>query len=1253
VTGEDFDTRAPYAKANAPTKTIGFQLFECNEVPRCAGTRVSTRRRSLAVESKTQLVHNVEYVNEALGIYKVDDGLDAFADSGPAALAMNHAWQQFMIKYPVEEVLSWFSDNGQTLDRRFGGTIVEDTDRLVSEMCGVVEDGDVPKGSADAKTLEAHAHILTWLHRGEEQKSRLSAKARGAGDKLKPIGSRLFYALECSSALNIQRQGDDRDLQIEEQWCAEHVRRMASDELRKENRAVFIASARSKAKKLHKTNPNRTEAEKFVAEMEAQERALYKLAENESGMRTTKYSESRKKPVGIVRSRLYADGGAQRLSRHMRSESYETDDVDVKGAFFQFAIQLIELVQPETVEQWSEVQKLTSMRRWQTARSEVETMLFEESITNPKSIVLGQLNAAPLVEVAGEAGAFMKALHAECRYVRWVVASLYPDALQQCVADGRDKPECTLLHYVLSSMEDSCLEALARYFTASGRVVNSLHFDGLELRRGAQITPQMLRDAEVFVEQTVGFNVSLALKRKPRTLIEAIMAEGVLGEAMGAPILGLNTCILQAVANAALIMGCEHLASAAESIARDQPFVEAPTYKEILAALRSSHPSLRTLSLRQVKQSEAVRAGGVYLLHSTDHCVASSIADGQLTLVDGVDRLPRTASISIVSSSDIMGLRDTCWLSVSTFEELEKQQDDPILALRAGTTASTALLHASARVEASKWRDALAKRGCVRGVKRRGLWACPMCPSRIFQRKQQLQMHVGKYHCEPQSGTMSSKQERVMAALWNDAQIKSTYRALVLGKTEIKEGNTYVERSARLILEQVSDSPSWSKQKCNLEKRMVWDEHIELLLDGAKTRFILKQDAEKYHKIGYQYVCTDAFLSSFLAALIHPDSKGARRRVLGIQQAGVGWARYLMPTFDHLIHSLAEALMERVELTSIKERARARADKTVLGIDGQYKPCMGVLYQTPHGQSINLAYKDEGQQGPSPDGASMRVMLTVQCLDSVLLVKPAPSEGFKHQIEALREATGEAGVSDVQMICSDAPAVLDKDEIYSTFGNLKCLAKDPIHVAIRAEMSSGEHRTIWSSKLRALLTKLKHGTEDSCEYYRAGGQRPCVISLNAAMQGTTERGAKIRVGRACSGHLYLQSGYTSENCFVKDIAALAITYPCAMRRRDAKGVTVLSSLTAATSPVQLGYLFNLPRFIARNPTHAVMYGTTRNEAFHAELKAFFRNIVKQTKRNAEHVASVVTLVKLVAGGMQRCALQRDHRQGQRFGSNCD
>eukprot|EP00959_Pyramimonas_sp_CCMP1952_P226741 4740827-Pyramimonas_sp.AAC.1 len=92
--------------------------------------------------------------------------------------------------------------------------------------------------------------------------------------------------------------------------------------------------------------------------------------------------------------------------------------------------------------------------------------------------------------------------------------------------------------------------------------------------------------------------------------------------------------------------------------------------------------------------------------------------------------------------------------------------------------------------------------------------------------------------------------------------------------------------------------------------------------------------------------------------------------------------------------------------------------------------------------------------------------------------------------------------------------------------------------------------------------------------------------------------------------------YRNAVSFIKDTAALCKMFPREMNKTTSKRTTILASLRYATSPAQLEYLLNLSRFTARGPSVQVLYGTTRNDAFHLQLKAFFRIVFIQTEQGA-------------------------------------
>ena len=117
--------------------------------------------------------------------------------------------------------------------------------------------------------------------------------------------------------------------------------------------------------------------------------------------------------------------------------------------------------------------------------------------------------------------------------------------------------------------------------------------------------------------------------------------------------------------------------------------------------------------------------------------------------------------------------------------------------------------------------------------------------------------------------------------------------------------------------------------------------------------------------------------------------------------------------------TLVEKRLAHPMIKAMTEKARSHADKTVVGIDGQHSTLLSVLYQTRHG--------DRKEDADLPHTPGLHVQLSVQTQDTVLLVKPYPSEG--HQIGALREAVGRSGAAEVKLVLSDNPCALESSQL--------------------------------------------------------------------------------------------------------------------------------------------------------------------------------------------------------------------------------
>ena len=182
----------------------------------------------------------------------------------------------------------------------------------------------------------------------------------------------------------------------------------------------------------------------------------------------------------------------------------------------------------------------------------------------------------------------------------------------------------------------------------------------------------------------------------------------------------------------------------------------------------------------------------------------------------------------------------------------------------------------------------------------------------------------------------------------------------------------FLHESALIIRRGLEKSPSWPKKKDALTTlsggRL--DRDIELLLDAdGETRYILRCDEKRYHRASAHFLYTDAYLLNFVATLLHPTTKGAGERVLAALGEKAGYTRYLLPSDRAVFHTMAEDMLRHPIMQRMREICRRTADKTVIGIDGQYSTLLSVLYQQKHGKRTVASSENPG----------LHVQLSVQC----------------------------------------------------------------------------------------------------------------------------------------------------------------------------------------------------------------------------------------------------------------------------------
>ena len=91
-----------------------------------------------------------------------------------------------------------------------------------------------------------------------------------------------------------------------------------------------------------------------------------------------------------------------------------------------------------------------------------------------------------------------------------------------------------------------------------------------------------------------------------------------------------------------------------------------------------------------------------------------------------------------------------------------------------------------------------------------GAWVCPPCALKSFTRKEDVLRHYDRTRYRVVNGTLSTKQQRLIQALWFQSERKLA-RSQLFGERGAQTGERrYLYTSAQCMLDQLRRSPSWA-----------------------------------------------------------------------------------------------------------------------------------------------------------------------------------------------------------------------------------------------------------------------------------------------------------------------------------------------------------------------------------------------------------------------------------------------------------
>ena len=330
--------------------------------------------------------------------------------------------------------------------------------------------------------------------------------------------------------------------------------------------------------------------------------------------------------------------------------------------------------------------------------------------------------------------------------------------------------------------------------------------------------------------------------------------------------------------------------------------------------------------------------------------------------------------------------------------------------------------------------------------------------------------------------------------------------------------------------------------------------------------------------------------------------------------------------------SICEGLLKSDFVQNILVHCRSLPNKKVPAIDGQWQT------------AFNIRYKGviDKKRLKGKTSADINVMHSVVADNMVLLYSPKSSERASEQASSIIEAVGADSKDEVEFIYSDNPVALDdRIALASSLPNVQAVGKDPIHPATKVEKAFGKNKNAFTVRYRRCLKKFSRPFDDGRPYYVKGCPTTQCVGIKERARTMTKKQAKMRV-KKIDEHGYSDTMYSRIADFVRDVAALTRVYPKFMKRKPKgkKSTSVLNSVCFASSPVELEYLSNGPRFMARNPDVPMPYGTTPNEAVQGECAKYYTPVTQQRHEHARVVAGTITLRKLLDGALARVPLSR-------------
>lgn len=325
----------------------------------------------------------------------------------------------------------------------------------------------------------------------------------------------------------------------------------------------------------------------------------------------------------------------------------------------------------------------------------------------------------------------------------------------------------------------------------------------------------------------------------------------------------------------------------------------------------------------------------------------------------------------------------------------------------------------------------------------------------------------------------------------------------------------------------------------------------------------------------------------------------------------------------------------KAQMDAMVRQAIAHQEFLSLSMDGTFKVCMPLLGQAKF--SDPLAKRNSAA---FDDASSYFRVITVRGrTGAVLAMFPTHGEGAVELKEGLAQAFPVEGLEQVRHVATDCPSGKLLEELRLIMPALQGLSLDPTHLAMKFEEAKGKIRTQSTSALRMLLRKFSAvdgAIKDSVwGPFFTGESR---LSLTAPEKVLREHILSGEMPKKKAGEILNramgQTVWLTRHDYIESLAALSSAFRDDVAKKLPKSGKKLNHIFwSSVTPENVEWLFNNLRFKhSLTPAQQLLLpsGTTSNEALHAEINNWFRQIQAIHRSTLRLKLQVVVHAKLLS-----------------------